>query len=256
MPFAKTTTAAVSVTFNDIHGAPIEVGALVRLNWSSYLFDLDTGSWLKYCKDQLFKVCALKPVPACEVHTLGLDLRRSDANKPLWYAGVDLRAVLRDENGALARLPGSPCDSFVPRYYRPSVLADIVEVVEAGDGTPPVGNVDYSLSDYEVLYPKYQALDHRFEGWSNRPTGLLSMYLQNSQAIRRELRGAVTSKGVITAAKLSQLAHRNGNRWLNEAIPPEAHFTDPFPSFMPYREEVNFEEIAAELTAMHKDGSL
>lgn len=256
MPYAKTAPVAEAVSFDDIHGALIQVGALVRISIPSYLFDLDKGSWLKYCEGQLFKVCALMPVPASEAQRLGLNLRSNDRNKPLWYAGVDLRAVLRDETGALARLPGSSCDSFIPRYYRPSVLADIVEVIEAGDGTPPVGNVDYSLSDYEVLYPKYQALDHSFEGWSNRPTGLLSMYLQNSVEIRRELRGTVTSKGVITAAKLSQLAHRNCNRWLNEAIPDEAYFTDPFPSFMPYREEVNFEEIAAELTAMHKNGSL
>lgn len=107
-----------------------------------------------------------------------------------------------------------------------------------------------------LLTKRSQSKDHTYEGYSTRPTALLAMYLKHSKEHRRLLLDHVTANGTLTGAKLRQLVHRQRNRWLNEAIPDEANSTEPFPPFSPYREEVEFDEIAAELTTLHAEGNL
>lgn len=238
-------------------GQAIALGALVKVNLG-YKFDME-----RYFRDALagyqYRVVGLEAVPSSHRERLGIERDRVAnqeiaAGKERWYAAVSLAAVLTNEDGSLARIRKSPCETFLERYLRCAVPADILDMVEPGNGKEPVGDVDYSISPYEHLYPKYQALDQTCDEWSNRPTACLALFLLSDQQVRVQLKMSVTAKGQLTTAKLKQLAQRE--RWIEKAVPAFSYFTDPFPEFAPYRQEVNYDEIAQELTALHKAGEL
>lgn len=236
---------------------PIQLGALVKLS-PEYHCDIE-----RHVKASLvgyqYRVIGLTAVPSSFRERLGIERERSanleiNAGKERWYAAVQLAAVLTNDDGILARIDKSPCETFLERYLRCSVPAGILHVIEAGTGSMPVGDVDYSISPYEHLFPKYQAVDQTYEEWSNRPTACLAMFLLSDSKVRDLLKRSVTSKGQLTSAKLQQLTR--SERWIDTAVPAEAYFTDPFPEFHPYLQAVNFDEIAAEITALHKAGEL
>lgn len=252
--YAQTAHAISEIQYLGTNNQPIAVGDLVKLDLNRYIFDLQRHSF-KYCANYVYRVIELRPLWHLKGELVGLSKSslRCARDAQGWYAAAKLAAVLRDDKGNLLDLPQSACQRMVEHCYRPQVLADIVEVIEPGRGLVPAGRVDYSLSPYEVLKPRYDALDHTFEGWSNRPTACLALYLMNCPMARALLRKSQTSKCRITAAKLRQLAQRNGWRL---SIPQDAYFTDPFPPFYPYIEEVNYEEIARYLTEKIKEDSL
>ncbi|CAB5514453.1 hypothetical protein LMG26857_03512 [Achromobacter anxifer] len=240
-------------------GDAIGLGALVALAPEpGYKVDLE--DYVAHAiAGRKYRVIGIEALNSAYNERLGIELERNarrqiNAGKERWYAAVKLAVVLTNEDGSLARIDKSPGETFLERYLRCTVPAEILSVLDAGNGKEPVADVDYSISTYEHLYPKYQALDQTCDEWSNRPTACLALFLLSDQQVRVQLKTSVTAKGQLTTAKLMQLAKRE--RWIEKAVPADAYFTDPFPEFAPYRQEVNYDEIAQELTALHKAGEL
>ncbi|MFY2597340.1 hypothetical protein ACOTHJ_15750 [Achromobacter xylosoxidans] len=240
-------------------GEEIALGALVALA-SEPIYKVDLEDYVTTAiAGKKYRVIGIEALNSAYNERLGIELdgnarRQINAGKERWFAAVRLAVVLTSEDGSLARIDKGPGETFLERNLRCTVPAEILRVLDAGNGKEPEADVDYSISPYEHLYPKYQALDHTCDEWSNRPTACLALFLLSDQQVRVQLKRSVTTKGLLTTAKLKQLAHRE--RWIEEAVPADAYFTDPFPEFTPYRQEVNYEEIAQELTALHKAGEL
>ena len=239
--------AADQVEHRTIDGQFLLLGALVRFT-TNYRVDFDRTR-REIGAGVIYRVVGLEAMPSSMREFLGVERNRKDsaeinAGKERWYAGVHLRAVRRDESGELVMLDGSACDTFISKRDRCAVPADMLELIEQGSGQEPKPDVDYSISRYEHLYPKYKAVDQSCDGFSNRPTACLALFLLNDSASRDLISRSLTKAGKLTEAKLEQLTHRHG--WLKH-VDRDAYFTDPFPPFTPYRTEIDYSEIAQAL---------
>lgn len=226
----------------------LQLGALVRIN-PGYKFDFERYR-AELAAGMTYRVVGLEVCPSSMRETMGIERERKAnaeiaAGKERFYAGVRLRSVLRNEDGSLARIAQTPCEQFLSKMQSCILPADMLTLVEQGNGEQPRPDVDFSISPFEFLYPKYQAVDQSFEGYSNRPTASLGLFLMCDSPSRQLLERSRTKAGVLTEAKLRQLTHREG--WLKH-VDPEAYVTDPFPPLAPFRTEINYAEIAQTLT--------
>lgn len=246
-----------SVQFLTADCKPIRVGGLVQ-HHGGYLLGYDR-SQVYGMRSHIYRVLELVVVSSAQIHRYGMEPVRErrgypDARQGKWFAGARLAKVVRDADGNVKPLSYGACDSFIHSSDRPTLVLDLFTQIEEGDGKAPVAGRDYSRSEYERLKPLYGAIDHSFDGYSNRPTACLGLALMNSSDDRKILRQSITQKGVLTEARLRQLTSRQ--RWLEKYVPDEAYFTDPFPQHSPYRQEVNYAEIASELTQMRMEARL
>lgn len=243
-----------AVQFLTADGKSIKVGGLL-IRHGNYMIGMDSAR-VGMVDTEPLRVLSLTAVHSDNLHYFGVEGVRKNGRHPddragKWFAAVHLARTLRDEEGCVKSLAYSACDSFIHYRDRPYLLLDFFNQVEEGSGDFPIAGRDYSPSEYERLTALYAKVNQEFEGYSNRPTACLALALLNSSEHRLCLLNNLTKQGKLTEAKLRQLSSRN--RWELEYVPAEAYLTDPFPPHRPYLQQVNYAEIAAEVTQMRRE---
>lgn len=112
-----------------------------------------------------------------------------------------------------------------------------IEVLELGSGE--IADGSYELMQEEIWDQRWKALDHTHQGWSNPPTFLAQLYLDNDSRHQGAVLGMVRKDGSINPTRLATYFRRSGLH-----IDGWSWYPDPFPQHYRYRYRVNWSEIA------------
>lgn len=125
-----------------------------------------------------------------------------------------------------------------------TVPVDCVEFLSWGkEGSPDlIPGKDFAAPALDVLRHTYTKVNHAFEGYSNRPTGILGVTLEQDERMQNALKGIIRKDGTISDAGLRQLVLRE--RWERKFVPQEAYYTSGFPETSEFATKVNYAEIA------------
>jgi hypothetical protein len=116
-----------------------------------------------------------------------------------------------------------------------------LEVLKVGDGTVIPG-ISYRLCEKEIWDAKYEAYDFTFEGYTNAPTHLAALYLQQDSGHRSALKGMLRKDNTINPKRISEYFRKTPSLTIDDWAPLQGNF----PVRSEYRQGVDWDEIAAE----------
>jgi hypothetical protein len=189
---------------------------------------IPVGSIVRVLPDRYPRVSLRDPLfvgELCVVLDFSAARRAANGYRELW-----------EEDQALVRriTPVSQWD-----YVSDSILkidAAWLEIVTLGDGTVKEGS--YQKSEKEIWTERFNVRDHSFEGYSNPPTFLAALYLENEPVCQTQLARMVRADGTINPRRIEKLF-----RDQKLVIDEWAWYPEEFPHRSEFKYWVNWTEV-------------